>query len=172
MISRFALVALASLLVAPAAVFAQNPVRDSMKGLFDVTRTVITATARELTPEHYAYRPTEEVRSAGQILAHIANAQFAFCSGAAGESSPMSENLEDTRTTKAGIVDALEQSFAYCEGVYGRITDAAGGESVSLFGSPNTRLGALAFNNAHNYEHYGNLVTYMRLNGIVPPSSR
>jgi uncharacterized damage-inducible protein DinB len=130
------------------------------------------ATAEELSPEMYAYRPTEEVRTAGQILTHIADAQYTFCSSAAGESSPMTESIEQTRTTKGAIVEALEQSFAYCERVFASATDARGGQSVDLFGAPTTTLGALAFNSAHNYEHYGNLVTYMRLNGIVPPSSR
>lgn len=172
MIKHMTLAALAAVLVSPLALTAQNPIRDSMKGLFDVTRTNIMTTARELGPEVYAYRPTEEVRTTGQILAHIADGQYAFCSSAAGESSPMSESIEQTRTTKAAIVEALEQSFAYCERVFASTTDAAGGRAVSLFGAPNTTLGTLAFNTAHNYEHYGNLVTYMRLNGIVPPSSR
>ena len=172
MTKRFTLAALATLLALPPSVAAQNPIRDSMKGLFDVTRTNIMATARELSAEVYAYRPTAEVRTTGQLLAHIADAQYSFCSSAAGESSPMTESIEQTRTTKPRIVEALEASFAYCERVFASVTDARGGESVNLFGAPNTRLGTLAFNTAHNYEHYGNLVTYMRINGIVPPSSR
>ncbi len=60
----------------------------------------------------------------------------------------------------------------YCERVFARTTDAGAAASASFFGAPNTVGGILAFNSAHNYEHYGNLVTYMRINGIVPPSSR
>jgi hypothetical protein len=101
----------------------------------------------------------------------VANAQYAFCSAAVGESSPATEDFEQTRTTKAAIVEALEMGFGYCEGVFRRMTDEMGAQSVDLFGSPNTAFGVLAFNSAHNYEHYGNLVTYMRLNGITPPSS-
>ena len=89
----------------------------------------------------------------------------------AGESSPATENFEQTRTTKASIVEALEMGFGYCEGVFSRMTDEAGGRTLTFFGSQNTAFGVLAFNSAHNYEHYGNLVTYMRLNGITPPSS-
>ncbi len=58
-----------------------------------------------------------------------------------------------------------------CDHVFANTTDATGANAVTLFGAPNTVFGVLAFNSAHNYEHYGNLVTYMRLNGIVPPSS-
>jgi uncharacterized damage-inducible protein DinB len=169
---RIMLVAASALIVSPLSLSAQNPIRDSLKGLFDITRASITATAGELSPEIYAYRPTEEVRTAGQILAHIADAQYMFCSTAAGESSPQTEGIEQTRTTKPLIVEALEQSFAYCERVFANTPDARGGQSVTLMGMPTTAFGTLAFNSAHNYEHYGNLVTYMRLNGIVPPSSR
>jgi uncharacterized damage-inducible protein DinB len=172
MIKRFAFAAAAALLVSPLSLTAQNPIRDSMKALFDITRTNIMATARDLSPDIYAYRPTEDVRTAGQILAHIADAQYLFCSSAAGEDSPAAESVEQTRTTKPRIVEALEQSFAHCEGVFASTTDATGGRSVNLMGAPSTTFGVLAFNSAHNYEHYGNLVTYMRLNGIVPPSSR
>lgn len=147
-------------------------VTSSLKGLHDITQGSIMATAQDLDAEMYAFRPTDEVRSTGQILAHVANAQFMFCSAAAGEPNPSAEDFEQTRTTKAGIVQALEAGFGYCTEVYEEMTDAQGGRSVSFFGGENTAHGVLAFNSAHNYEHYGNLVTYMRLNGIVPPSSR
>jgi uncharacterized damage-inducible protein DinB len=144
----------------------------SLRGLFEVTRATLTATAEILTEEQYNFRPTPDVRTAGQILAHVADAQYIFCSAAAGEASPMTESIEETRTTKAAIVTALQAGFAYCDGVFSRTTDARSGNAANLFDQPNTVGGILAFNSAHNYEHYGNLVTYMRINGIVPPSSR
>jgi uncharacterized damage-inducible protein DinB len=156
----------------PLALAAQEgAVVSSLKGLHDITQTNITATAEMLDEELYAFRPTEEVRSMGELLAHIAGAQFLFCSAAAGEESPSSENFEETRTTKADIVEALEMGFSYCEEVYAHMTDANGAEAIDFFSGPTTGIGVLAFNSAHNYEHYGNLVTYMRLNGITPPSS-
>lgn len=143
----------------------------SLLGLFNVTKTNIMASARMLDQDLYAYRPTEEVRSMGELFGHIAGAQFAFCSAAAGEANPNSENFEETQKTKAGLIAALERGFAYCEGVFGKTTDAMGANARSFFGGQNTVFGILAFNSAHNYEHYGNLVTYMRMNGITPPSS-
>lgn len=172
MIMRIAALALALVLSAPFAVTAQeDPVSASLKGLHDVTQGNIMATAEMLDEELYAFRPTEEVRSMGEILAHIANAQFFFCSSAAGEDSPNTENYEETRTTKAEIVEALETGFGYCTEVYGKMTDDMGAEMVTFFGNEMAASAVLAFNSAHNYEHYGNLVTYMRLNGITPPSS-
>lgn len=169
MLQRLATPLLALTLCSPFAVRAQA-VTQSLQGLHEITKSNIVATAEMLDEELYAYRPTDEVRSMGEILGHVANAQFMFCSAAAGEENPNSENFEE-RTTKAGLVEALEMGFSYCDGVYDGLSDEAGSASVEFFGGPNTVHGVLAFNSAHNYEHYGNLVTYMRLNGIVPPSS-
>ncbi len=164
------LAALALIFAVPQLASAQT-VTQSLLSLFEITKDNIMASAEMLDEELYAFRPTDEVRSVGELFAHVANAQFSFCSAAAGESSPSSEDFEETRTTKAAIIEALEMGFGYCEGVFSRMTDQAGARSLTFFGGPNTAHGVLAFNSAHNYEHYGNLVTYMRLNGITPPSS-
>ena len=161
-------------LALPTGVAAQNAdraVTTSLESLYGITKRFVSATA-ELVPENlYAFRPTEEVRTMGQILAHVANAQYLFCSAAAGETSPQQEDYEQTRTTKARIIDALNSAFAYCDGVYARTSDRSGATMRESFLGPMTAAGLLAFNSAHNYEHYGNLVTYMRINGITPPSS-
>ena len=149
-----------------------SPVTASLKGLHHMTGANIMSTAEMLDEEMYAYQPTEGVRTAGQILAHIATAQYFICSTAAGEDNPNGENFEETATTKADIVAALEVSFAYCDGVYDAMTDAQGAEARNIFGNDMAASGVLAFNSTHNYEHYGNLVTYMRMNGVVPPSSQ
>lgn len=167
---RRILATLAFLACTPFAVEAQS-VTESLAGLYNITKTNIMATAELADAELLAYRPTDEVRSTAQLLGHIANAQFAFCSAAAGESSPQTENYEETRTTRNGLIEALQAGFAYCDGVFDAMTDEDGARAVNFIG-PSTAHGVLAFNSAHNYEHYGNLVTYMRINGIVPPSSR
>ncbi|MEP0547315.1 MAG: DinB family protein [Rhodothermales bacterium] len=149
-----------------------EPVTRSLEGIHKMTSGTIVQTAEMLDDAMYAYRPTEDVRTAGQMLAHIANAQYFFCSTAAGEPSPNEVNIEETATTKDEIVSSLKEAFAYCDGVYAAMTDAQGAEARSMFGNDLTTSGVLAFNTTHNYEHYGNLVTYMRMNGIVPPSSQ
>lgn len=148
-----------------------EPVTTSLKGLYDMTVTNIMKTAEMLDEDIYAYQPTDEVRTTGQILAHVANAQFGFCSTAAGEDNPSQMNYEETATTKADIIAALKAGFEYCNDVYGNMTDAEGAEMRTIFGNEMAASAVMAFNLAHNYEHYGNLVTYMRINGIVPPSS-
>ncbi|QXD14088.1 DinB family protein [Rhodocaloribacter litoris] len=172
-----ALLTLLLVLLPPARLHAQeatppeNPVITSLKGLHDITVTNLLKTAEMLDEKMYAYRPTDEVRTAGQILAHVANAQFFFCATAAGEANPNTRNYEETATTRDAILAALKDGFDYCTGVYARLTDAEGSQMRDLFGRKMAASAILAFNAAHNYEHYGNLVTYMRLNGIVPPSS-
>jgi len=170
MTKRFFVAAVAVAMSFPLAASAQS-VTSSLNGLFGVTKTNIMASAEMLDEDLYSFRPTDDVRSMGELFAHIANAQFAFCSGAAGEASPATENYEQTATTKAQIIAALNAGFGYCDEVFADMNDEKGAGAVNFFGSPNTAHGVLAFNSAHNYEHYGNLVTYMRLNGIVPPSS-
>ena len=150
---------------------APTAVTSSLMGLHSMTQQSIVATAEMLSDEVYGFQPTEDVRTAGQVLAHIANSQYFFCSTAAGETIPMGENLEETLETKADIVAALGESFTYCATVYENMDDVTGAESVDLMGNAMAKSAILAFNSAHNYEHYGNLVTYMRLNGITPPSS-
>ena len=172
MTKRYLIAAVTVILASPPSLSSQNPLVQSLKSLFDVTKTSIIVTAEMLNDEVYAFRPTDEVRSTGKILAHIADWQFNLCSSAAGEANPRPENFEETRTHKAEIIDALELGFAYCERVFAETTDARAVAATDLFGSPNTVAGVLAFNSVHNYEHSGNLVTYMRINGIVPPSSR
>lgn len=124
----------------------------------------------------YAYRPTVHVRTSGQILAHIVNAQFGICSTAAGEDNPAEGNYEEIATTRAEIVAAVKASFAYCERVYANMTDEKAMEMKPFFRGERRRdmtvSSILSFNSTHTYEHYGNLTTYMRLNGIVPPSSQ
>ncbi len=153
------------------AMAASSAVTNSLMGLHGITQQSIVATADMLSDEIYAFQPTDEVRTAGGLLAHIANSQYFFCSTAAGEASPVTDNLEETLEAKADIVAALGESFAYCASVYEGMDDATGAEMVSLMGNDMAKSAILAFNSAHNYEHYGNLVTYMRLNGITPPSS-
>ena len=148
----------------------------SLKAIHDITADFVLATAEMLDEDMYAYRPTVTVRTTGQILAHIANAQFAICSIAAGQENPAEGNYEEIATTRADILAAVQASFAYCEGVYATMTDAKGLEMKPFFSGPRRRemtvSSILSFNSTHTYEHYGNLTTYMRLNGMVPPSSQ
>jgi uncharacterized damage-inducible protein DinB len=119
----------------------------------------------------YAFRPTPAVRTFGEIIGHVAGSQFSFCASALGEKAPAEDSIEKTHTTKASLVQALKESTAYCTKAYAQ-SDAAVGAMTTMFDSPTTRRAALLLNMTHDFEHYGNVITYMRMNGMVPPSSQ
>jgi tetratricopeptide (TPR) repeat protein len=89
---------------------------------------------------------------------------------ALGEKSPALK-IEQTKTSKADLTAALKDAFAYCDKAYDGMTDASATQVMKLFGGETPKLGVLIVNNTHAVEHYGNLVTYMRLKNIVPPTS-
>ena len=159
-------------LAVPACMLAQeSPTSAAMKMEFAMAKGVLTRSADKVPENLYAYKPTDEVRSFGQLVGHVADAQYMFCSAAAGEKNPNADSIEKSKTSKADLTQALKDSVAYCDKVYNAMTDTTGSQVVKLFGREVDKLGILAFNNMHDYEHYGNMVTYMRLNKIVPPSS-
>lgn len=153
---------------------AQTPDLKSASGYPKMVQKQVTAwveRAAEKMPEaEYALKPDPAVRSFGQVLGHIADANYLFCSAVLGENRA-SPAIEKTKTTKAELTSALHDAFAYCNRAYDALTDANANETVKAFGQERNKLGVLWFNASHNLEHYGNLVVYMRLKGIVPPSS-
>ena len=151
--------------------FAQsNPATAAAKAQFGMIAGTLAKTAEKVPENLYSFKATPEVRSIGQLIGHIADSQFSMCAAAAGEKAPQS-GIEKSKTTKADLAKALNDSIAYCNTVIDGMNDQKGMEVIKFFTGPTPRLFVLAFNVAHSYEHYGNLVTYMRLNKIVPPSS-
>ncbi len=147
-----------------------NPTMDSIKSQYAAVKTYLAKTVAKVPEDVLAFKPTPEVRSFGQILAHIADSQFGMCAAAAGEQPPQT-GIEKSKTTKADLTKAVNDSNAYCDKVIAGMDDKKGAEAIKFFFGPTPRLTVLTFNIAHSFEHYGNLVTYMRLKGIVPPSS-
>jgi uncharacterized damage-inducible protein DinB len=167
------LIAVAAVAILPAPLMAQapeSPSTQAVKAQFGMIKGVMAKTASKVPEELYSFKPTPEVRSMGQLIGHVADAQFSICATAAGQTAPQS-GIEKSKTTKADLSKALADSIAYCDTVIAGMDDKKGMEIVQFFRSPTPRLNVLTFNIAHSYEHYGNLVTYMRLKGIVPPSS-
>jgi len=166
----------ATLTVAPVVVLAQgsatapdNPISDSEKRVYAMLSSVVIAAAEKMPEESYSFKPTPEVRSFGQLVGHLADSNYFFCSTVAGEKP--SSDAEKTKTKKADLVAALKEAVAYCNKTYAGMTDAKGSQMMKMMGFDMAKLTVLAGNFAHNYEHYGNMVTYMRIRGIVPPTS-
>jgi uncharacterized damage-inducible protein DinB len=136
----------------------------------DITRN-FTQAAREVPESLYAFRPAPTVRTFGEIVGHVAGSQYNMCAVALGEPPRPEDAVERSKTIKADLVAALQASTEFCDRAYAQ-SDAMAHRQGELFGRTRTRLWILGLNAIHNGEHYGNLVTYMRINGLVPPSSR
>jgi uncharacterized damage-inducible protein DinB len=152
------------------AVTSENPLTTWNKIAYTRVKGIVVRSAEKMPEENYSFKPVDTVRSYGQIVGHLADAQYLFCSLALGEKAP-GLDIEHTKTSKADLVAALNTAFAYCDKAYDSMTDASAAQTIKLFGNDAPRMSALIVNNMHNMEHYGNLVTYMRMKGIVPPSS-
>src|SRR6201987_4529653 len=152
------------------AVTAENPLTSWNKIAYARVKGILVRSADKMPEENYGFKPVDTVRSYGQIIGHLADAQYRFCSLAMGEKNP-GLDIEHSKTSKADLIAALNTAFAYCDKAYDSMTDASATQTIKLFGNDSPRMSALIVNNMHNMEHYGNLVTYMRIKGIVPPSS-
>ncbi len=147
-----------------ASIHLQSPMVESSKVFYSNAKQDILRSAEKVPEDKYAFKPVDTVRSYGQVLAHVADGQYEFCGAAAGKHDE--KGLEQTAKTKADIVAALKTAFAYCDAIYAGMTDAKAAEMIPAFGGAKiTRLSMLDFNVSHTMEHYGNLVTYMRIQG-------
>ncbi|HEX8252196.1 MAG TPA: DinB family protein [Thermoanaerobaculia bacterium] len=147
-----------------------NPLTDHTRMLYFGVKTIMLRSAEKMPEENYAFKPAEDVRTFGQIVGHVADSQYAFCSAVLGEKNP-APKIEKSKTPKAELIAALKDALAYCDTAYSRVTDASAAEMVKHMGSDMPKLGVLSVNNIHTIEHYGNLVTYLRIKNIVPPTS-
>lgn len=150
-----------------------NPLSSGAKRDFATIKNYFIRSAEKMPEESYGFRPTPEVRTFGQIVAHVADDQYNLCAGIKGETRKEAyTHLEDTLSTKADLVAALKLSFAYCDGAYELVTDANAAKPIKSGSKallPN--LEQMYYNIWHTWEHYGNIVVYMRMKGLVPPSS-
>ena len=157
------------------AAFPTSAVAD-VRFLWQTSIDYVLAAAEQMPEADFGFKPTPDVRSFGEVIAHITNGQQLLC-GVALDQKP----VETRNTTRADVITALKASNTLCSRAYA-MSDAeaflplgaTGREAwVSTgFGTPRTRLHALTMNAWHDNEHYGNIVTYMRLKGMVPPSSQ
>ncbi len=169
-------VLVAALLCAPLGVSAQsaNPITASLRSAWNSAKANVRRSADVMPEAKYNFKPVDSVRTFGAMLAHIAGASYEFCSAAKGEKSPHAEDaFEKSAKTKAEIVKALDDAIAYCDEVYKTLDDTKAAQmTAGAFGGPQgARASSLIGNTGHFQEHYGNLVTYLRINGLVPPSS-
>ena len=149
---------------------AADPVTEELRGQWEATRSLVVGIAEAIPEGKYDYRPTPEVRSFLEQLQHLVGENYMFMGMVAGEkpAAPQPENLK----TRVAILRALSESYDYGTKVLAGLNDQKAVEAVAGFrGQLTPRLGIVINNLKDNMDHYGNLVTYLRLNGIVPPRS-
>ena len=146
-----------------------SPVAEA-RALWEEVSDYLVQSAADMPEEKYAFRPSPDVRTFGQLIAHVAGAQFSFCSAVLGDPPRAENDIEKTTTTKVDLQKALAESNTYCKRAYA-LSDADAATVGRGFGQ-HTKLYGLIENATHDNEHYGNVVTYLRMNGLVPPSSK
>jgi len=157
------------LLFTGAAMAQENPLSADARRDYKTIQDYVIRSAEKMPEDGYAFKPTPEIRSFGQLIGHIADDQFTFCSAVKGEKQ--SSNFEKDAPPKAQMVAGLKRAFAYCEPVYASMVDAWANQQINFAGRERPKLTGLTFNTEHAWEHYGNIVVYMRLKGLIPPSS-
>jgi uncharacterized damage-inducible protein DinB len=147
------------------------------KAMHMTIRRNLAEAADAMPADDYGFKPTPDVRSFAQLVGHVINANFFFCSQAKSAAMPTTTNFERV-ADKAGLIKGLTDALASCDAVYESTSDADFAQAVILNGFPGmnpktttSRGAVLMFNTTHNNEHYGNIVVYLRLKGKVPPST-
>jgi uncharacterized damage-inducible protein DinB len=148
-----------------------NPLSSEVTSDYRTVRDYFIKAAEEMPDSEYGFKPSPAVRTFAQQVAHVADDQYNLCTPAKGETRKAAyRDIENTLSTKATLVPALKAAFAYCDAAYASLTDSGGTELIA--DKSRTRFGMLNWNMWHTWEHYGNLVVYLRIKGLVPPSSQ
>ena len=147
---------------------AENPMITENKQNYTTIKNNILAGAEKMSEDGYSFQATKEERTWAALMGHIADAQTSICSGATGE---MKRGTAGKLTSKAELVAALKESFAVCDGAWATTTDENAHSMTKMRNRDLTRLGMLIYNTTHDNESYGTMAVYLRLKGVVPPSS-
>jgi uncharacterized damage-inducible protein DinB len=154
---------------APAAAPIANPAITGLKWPWTRVKDITVRAAEKMPEALYGFQPTPEVRTFGQLVGHLADSNVMLCSMALGEKKEP-WTVEKTKTSKADLVAALKESITVCDRAFAQ-GDADLATGVNLFGVDTNRFALVGLIIGHEFEHYGNMVTYMRVKGLVPPSS-
>ena len=138
---------------------------------YDTVKRNLSAMVDKMPEEHFAFRPVPEIRSFGEAVAHVADAQARNCNLVSGAGSKTVD--ADKKKTKAELLAALKESFAICDAAFAALTDAQANEMVKMgqSGFQLTKLSLLVSMISHSNEQHGYMAVYLRLKGIVPPST-
>lgn len=145
----------------------------ALKNAYNGLKANVTKAADRMPEADYAFKASPDIRTFGQLIGHIADTQARFCA-VAGGATPGTTDAEKTKTAKADLVAALKASFDACDGVFSALTDDDITKMVSAGRGASRSKTALLWQLiiGHTNEEYGYLAVYMRIKGIVPPSTQ
>jgi uncharacterized damage-inducible protein DinB len=144
---------------------APNPLTTTLSIFRSNMQDKIMKAADAMPESKYSYRPTKDVRSFAEILNHVADKSYYLCSNAKGEAAPATATAKSSKTE---IIAYLKGAFDYCDGAFSGFTDAHLNDPADFFGFKTNKMFILTQAGNHDALHYGNLVTYLRLNGLEP----
>jgi uncharacterized damage-inducible protein DinB len=146
-----------------------------VQGQYASIKRYIIGAAEKMPAEHFGFKPAPEVMSYAQLLGHVIDTQYYFCNAVKGGENPATGKHLEKLADKDALVPAVKEAFAYCDDVFAGLTGENALQMLTIGTPPKqwqtARANQLTMVIAHGNEHYGNLVTYMRIKGIVPPSS-
>jgi len=143
----------------------------TLRASWNSVKRFVVSSAEKMPDANYGFKPTPEVRSFGELIGHLANEHYLLCSPLKGEKNPMADVDFEKKTAKADLVKAITDSIAYCDAAYATVKDEP--KTVATFSETrkDTPFRVMLLNVTHDSEHYGNMITYLRMKGLVPPSS-
>jgi uncharacterized damage-inducible protein DinB len=149
----------------PNPIAAPNPLTTTLSIFRSNMQDKIMKSAEAMPESKYSYRPTKDVRSFGEILKHVGDISYILCSNAKGEAPP---TITAAKGSKTEIIAYLKGAFSACDSAYSGFTDAHLNDPADFWGFKTNKMFILTQVGNHDALHYGNLVTYLRLNNLEP----
>jgi uncharacterized damage-inducible protein DinB len=146
----------------------------SLQRSYNGIKLNLTEAANKLSDADYSFRPSPAIRIYGAQFGHTAFFHYVWCSAAQGVPNPNKEDFEKDEkkmASKAEVTKILADSFAYCDPVFASLTDESAVQFVRNGANEETRAAVLANLIRHDNEEYGVITVYIRMKGLVPPST-
>ncbi|MBM3783960.1 MAG: hypothetical protein FJW30_06335 [Acidobacteria bacterium] len=159
-------------LLVTAGVFAAEPVTSSFKARYNTQKLNFTESAVAMPESGMAFKLTPDQRSFGDWIEHTAGMNYSMCSSIAGVSAPKDTGVNGVQHKgKAAIEKAINESFAYCDKAFDGLTDAKALAEVQIGTRQVVPVDVMFSYVANLNAHYGNMVGYLRVKGVIPPST-
>jgi hypothetical protein len=159
---------LAAALSCAGAAFAQNPLSTEAKQAYTAIKNNLVKMAEKMPEDQYGFKPVPEIRTFGALVGHVADSMMRTCTSLSGEAKTAGAA---NKTAKTELVAALKDAMTACDAAYDSLTDATAADMIKTPRGQRSKLGALVGNTVHANEEYGYMAVYLRLKGVVPPSS-